>query len=195
MKLTSEVQQLIQRSHWEVITIEARKIIARKQRQVKTRRMTRIFVYLPFGHSRKCFFTDYFFTVLVDFGVPFSINFLFFRIFSLPKNSRTRRHLFGLVSFVDWKFLNMFEMWLSCIIISYVMFFPYANFQRSQKRHCYQLHWDTLFQKCFWSHLSNDPGKVDSNFFCYEATVLSPHRNVLIFTQGMHKPTWRPFTQ
>ena len=28
--------------------------------------------------------------------------------------------------------------------------------------------------------LSNDPGEVDSNFFCYAATVLSPHRNVLI---------------
>ena len=37
--------------------------------------------------------------------------------------------------------------------------------------------------------LSNDPGKDDSNFFCYAATVLSPHRNVLIFTQRMHKPT------
>ena len=37
--------------------------------------------------------------------------------------------------------------------------------------------------------LSNDPGQVDSNFFCYAATVLSPHRNVLIFTQRMHKPT------
>ena len=37
--------------------------------------------------------------------------------------------------------------------------------------------------------LSNDPGKVDSNFFCYVATVLSPHRNVLIFTQRMDKPT------
>ena len=36
--------------------------------------------------------------------------------------------------------------------------------------------------------LSNDPGKVDSNFFCYAATVLSPNRNVLIFTQRMHKP-------
>ena len=35
---------------------------------------------------------------------------------------------------------------------------------------------------------SNYPGKVDSNFFCYAATVLSPHRNVLIFTQRMHKP-------
>ena len=32
-------------------------------------------------------------------------------------------------------------------------------------------------------------------FFCCAATVLSPHRNVLIFTQGMHKPTWMPFTQ
>ena len=37
--------------------------------------------------------------------------------------------------------------------------------------------------------LSNYPGKVDSNFFCYAATVLSPHRNVLIFAQRMHKPT------
>ena len=37
--------------------------------------------------------------------------------------------------------------------------------------------------------LSNDPGNVDSGFFCYAATVLSPHRNVLIFTQRMHKPT------
>ena len=37
--------------------------------------------------------------------------------------------------------------------------------------------------------LSNDPGKVDSNFFFYAATVLSPHRNALIFTQRMHKPT------
>ena len=37
--------------------------------------------------------------------------------------------------------------------------------------------------------LSNDPGKVDSNFFCHAATVLTPHRNVLIFTQRMHKTT------
>ena len=27
------------------------------------------------------------------------------------------------------------------------------------------------------SLLSNGPGKMDSNFFCYAATVLSPHRN------------------
>ena len=45
------------------------------------------------------------------------------------------------------------------------------------------------------SVLSNDPDKVESNFFCYAATVLSPHRNVLIFTQRMHKPTERPFTR
>ena len=32
------------------------------------------------------------------------------------------------------------------------------------------------------SILSNDTGKVDSNFFCYAATVLSSHRNVLIFS-------------
>ena len=43
--------------------------------------------------------------------------------------------------------------------------------------------------------LSNDPGKVDSNLFCYAATVLFPHRNVLIFAQRMHKPTWKSFTQ
>ena len=36
--------------------------------------------------------------------------------------------------------------------------------------------------------LSNDPGKVDTDFFCYTATVLSPRRNVLVFTQRMHKP-------
>ena len=35
------------------------------------------------------------------------------------------------------------------------MFFLYANFQLSQKCHFYQLHWDTLFQECFWSRLIN----------------------------------------
>ena len=43
--------------------------------------------------------------------------------------------------------------------------------------------------------LSNDPCKVDSNFLCYAATGLSPHRNVIIFTQRMHKPTGRQLTQ
>ena len=41
--------------------------------------------------------------------------------------------------------------------------------------------------------LSNDPGKVESNFFCYAAMCFPAHRNVLIFTQRMHKPTERPF--
>ena len=50
----------------------------------------------------------------------------------------------------------------------------------------YRVHWPEILGKRL---LSNDPGKVDSNFFCYAATVLSPHRNVLIFTQRMHKPT------
>ena len=40
--------------------------------------------------------------------------------------------------------------------------------------------------------LSNHPCKMESNFFCYAATVLSPHRNVLIFTQRMHQPAGRP---
>ena len=47
----------------------------------------------------------------------------------------------------------------------------------------------SMFQWDEKPFLSNDPGKVDSDFFCYAATVLSPHRNVLIFTQRMHKPT------
>ena len=51
-----------------------------------------------------------------------------------------------------------------------------------------QLHLERILSQ-ETSLLSNDPGKVDSNFFCYAATVLSPHRNVLIFTQRMHKPT------
>ena len=46
-----------------------------------------------------------------------------------------------------------------------------------------------IFQVGRDRQLSNDPGKVDSSFFCYAATLLSPHRNVLIFAQRMHKPT------
>ena len=34
---------------------------------------------------------------------------------------------------------------------------------------------------------SNDPGKVYSNFFCYAATVLSPHRKVYNFTCSPHR--------
>ena len=35
------------------------------------------------------------------------------------------------------------------------MFFSYANFQRSQMRYCYHLHWDTLFQEYIWSRSIN----------------------------------------
>ena len=31
----------------------------------------------------------------------------------------------------------------------------YSNFERSQKCHCYQLHWYTLFEKCLWRCLIN----------------------------------------
>ena len=34
----------------------------------------------------------------------------------------------------------------------------------------------------------DDPGEVDSSFFCEGATVLSPHTKFLILTQRMHKP-------
>ena len=42
--------------------------------------------------------------------------------------------------------------------------------------------------------LSNYRGKVESNLFFY-AAMCFPHRhiNVLIFTQGMHKPKERSF--
>ena len=50
-------------------------------------------------------------------------------------------------------------------------------------------------RKTIRKFLSNDPGKMESNFVCYADKVLSPHRNILIFTQRMHKPTERPFTQ
>ena len=36
MRLTSDVKQWVQRSHWEVSTIEPRKIIARKQKKIHT---------------------------------------------------------------------------------------------------------------------------------------------------------------
>ena len=35
------------------------------------------------------------------------------------------------------------------------MFFSYAYFQRSQKHHCYELSWYTLFQECFSSRSKN----------------------------------------
>ena len=62
-----------------------------------------------------------------------------------------------------------------------------------QNSHCYQLNLNltenlTEVERMTFC-LSNDPGKVDSNLFCYAATVLSPHMNILIFTQRMHKPT------
>ena len=64
------------------------------------------------------------------------------------------------MSFVDWKISKHVwhgcEIWFSAYIISsYVMFFSYANFPRSPKRHCYELHLDTLFQECFWSRSIN----------------------------------------
>ena len=68
---------------------------------------------------------------------------------------------------------------------------PAASSALSAWLNCLLCNWKTTMNEL----LSNDPGKVDSNFFCYPATMLSPHRNVLIFTQRMHKPIWRPLTQ
>ena len=91
-----------------------------------------------------------FFSGIVDFGLPFSINLLSPSAFL---GFRKALEQDGMSSSVreTGKFLNTSEIWFSCIIISYVVFFSYANFQRIQKRHCYQLHWNTLFRECFWS--------------------------------------------
>ena len=59
----------------------------------------------------------------------------------------------------------------------------------------YPLQWLQIIQVMAVLYLSNDPCKVDSNFLCYAATGLSPHRNVIIFTQRMPKPTGRQLTQ
>ena len=58
--------------------------------------------------------------------------------------------------------------------------FPHIEMFSFLCRECLNLQKGSLRKKMY---LSNDPGKVDSNFFCYAATVLSPHRNVLIFIQ------------
>ena len=40
------------------------------------------------------------------------------------------------------------------------MFFSYANFQSSQKRHCYQLYRDTLFPEMFLKSFNKLAGRV-----------------------------------
>ena len=74
------------------------------------------------------FFKEYFFSGIVDFGVPFSISEKLLNKTLCPLR---------LVSLVDWEISKKCEISYSYIIISYVVFFSYANFQRSQKRHCY----------------------------------------------------------
>ena len=86
---------------------------------------------------------------------------------------------------------------LACSLAGGVSFYDYANSGSTTERFLLSLFKTLLSKKAFrqwlvvscFQHLSNDPGKVDSNFFCYAATVLSPRRNVLIFTQRMHKAT------
>ena len=60
---------------------------------------------------------------------------------------------------------------------------------------CLYTHMQVDVERKYFRRLSNDPCKVDSNFLCYVATGLSPHRNVIIFTQRMHKPIGRQLTQ
>ena len=81
---------------------------------------------------------------------------------------------------------------------SEIALFPFVCSLCIVRAFSFQGHTKTLYRKDQYATcgvcssqptLSNDPGKVDSIFFCYAATVLSPHRKVLIFTQRMHKPT------
>ena len=106
-----------------------------------------IFVYRPFSHCRKNFLRDYFFTVLFDFGLPFSINFLSSSAFLGFRKALEHDTMCSSVSVV--RTLENVQTRVKRNI------FSYTNFQRSQKRHCYQLHWDTLFQKCLWSRSIN----------------------------------------
>ena len=91
-------------------------------------------------------------------GVPFSINFLPSSAFlGFRKEQDAMSSSVSVVRFVDWKISK--HVWdlifLYDNFVYVTFFFSYANLQRSQKRHCYQLHWDTLFQECFWSRSIN----------------------------------------
>ena len=86
----------------------------------------------------------------VDFGVPFSINFLSSSEFlgfrtALEQDAMSSR----LVSFLDWKMskhvLDLIQFWHNNFIRN--AFFAYANFQRSQERHCYKLYIETNFSR------------------------------------------------
>ena len=86
---------------------------------------TRIFVYLPLGHSRKIFSKNTFSVEQVALGYLSSSAVLGFRK-ALEQDAFPLR----LVSFADWKISEHGRDLISYIIISYVMFFSHANFQR-----------------------------------------------------------------
>ena len=58
------------------------------------------------------------------------------------------------MSFVDWKISK--HVWDLIFLHNFIRnVFSYADFQRSQKRHCYQLHWRHAFPGIFWSRSIN----------------------------------------
>ena len=130
-------------------------------------------------------FKDYFYTALVDFGVLFSINFFSSSAFHRHPKSSQHKTLFPLrlVSFVDVKISK--HVWDLIFLhdISYVMFFAYVNFQLSQKRRCYQLHWHTLSQECLCSRLINSQHVffIGSKITCLRDVILLPRKHCCSF--------------
>ena len=85
------------------------------------RRKYWISTFPPFSHSK------IFFQRLIFQFVPSSAFLRFWKALEQDAMSSS-------VSIVRRrKFLNTCDVWFFCIIISYVMFFSYANFQHSQK--------------------------------------------------------------
>ena len=127
-------------------------ILAAKTRQFWIRKARVLDFCVPtIRPFQKHFFKDYFFTALVDFGELFSIiktSFLSFSKFLGFRKALEQDIMFSSVGVVS-RLENSKHLWdLIFLDNNFIRnVFSYANFQRSQKCHCYQLHWDTLFQK------------------------------------------------
>ena len=107
---------------------------------------------------QKYFFKDYFFTVLVDFGVPFRFTSSRPRHFEASEKlwNKTPCSEFRLVSVVRRLEISKHVRDLIILHNNFIRnVVSYSNFERSQKCHCYQLHWYTLFEKCLWRCLIN----------------------------------------
>ena len=114
-------------------------------------------------------FKGYFFTTRAEFGVVFSINFISSPAFLGFWKALEQGAMSSSVSTVGRRIvLNEGSIWFSCMYNFISNIFLYANFKLSQKRHCYQLHWNTLFQECLWKRL------INSQHIFYRVQIHSP---------------------